>query len=610
VAAPPRGGNPIADFVLLGDQPHDDSGDPLGFDAVTEELAALILSSRDSTPFTLGIEAAWGMGKSTLMGRLCKRLEQEQEYAVKPVLFNAWTADGGGVLEGLVKTVLSELDPNILRRTLRNQKLMSWLRVGLSIAGSFVGLTSLVDSIWRQTAVDPRLRNDLPKLVQEGVAAWREKQPGLAADNMLCVFIDDLDRCSPRGVLEVFEAMKLYLDAPGIVFVVGYDQDIISDLVLREKGYAETIRSRDYLEKFIQIVYRIPRPAPDRSRELVESLLNASGTSALFGATERELVIDGSQSNPRRLKRFVNGFVLAYGLDPRWRQFEPQALVRMQLLQMYFPEFARMLEQPAERDPIEEFVEFRAARAALLQEDRKDEQLKAALQSHGLATMNLENDDFGATLGRLEDNVPVEFVDLANRGEFVSLVESIAAEDEWPRLRQALAEGELPLVPSEGAEFDGKTSSRGRNDRFEGLRILWADDEMERNEGLVEELIDGGAVVVPVENAVAMVHALEGRRFDALVSDIQRSDHPEGGLEAIEDLIRRRRRSDLPPLFPHMPPVIFFTPRITSHWIDRADDVGAILTTRREGLFDLLERIGLQRDSESLPDENRLNDGR
>ena len=47
------------------------------------------------------------MGKSTLMGRLCTA---RPAGAGEPVVFNAWTADDGGVFEGLVKTVLHELD--------------------------------------------------------------------------------------------------------------------------------------------------------------------------------------------------------------------------------------------------------------------------------------------------------------------------------------------------------------------------------------------------------------------------------------------------------------------------------------------------------------------
>jgi predicted KAP-like P-loop ATPase len=89
-------------FTLLGDQPHSGEEDPLGFHELAESLAQLILASRRSTPFTLGIEAGWGMGKSTLMARLRERLAREGETAkVTTIEFNAWTADETGVPGGL-----------------------------------------------------------------------------------------------------------------------------------------------------------------------------------------------------------------------------------------------------------------------------------------------------------------------------------------------------------------------------------------------------------------------------------------------------------------------------------------------------------------------------
>jgi hypothetical protein len=51
-------------FMLLNDQPARGSGgaDVLGTQAAAVQLAGLIEASRNSTPFTLGIDAGWGMG--------------------------------------------------------------------------------------------------------------------------------------------------------------------------------------------------------------------------------------------------------------------------------------------------------------------------------------------------------------------------------------------------------------------------------------------------------------------------------------------------------------------------------------------------------------------
>ena len=41
------------------------------------------------------------------------------------------------------------------------------------------------------------------------------------------VFIDELDRCLPDTVLEVFEAMRLFLFVEGMSFVIGADERLI-----------------------------------------------------------------------------------------------------------------------------------------------------------------------------------------------------------------------------------------------------------------------------------------------------------------------------------------------------------------------------------------------
>jgi CheY-like chemotaxis protein len=572
-------------FVLLGDQPNGDERDPLGFDEVAEDLAALILDSRESTPFTLGIEAAWGMGKSTLMGRLCARLAEEKD--VTPVMFNAWTADDGHALEGLVKTVLNELDPSALRRALRDERLIGGLRMALGVLAGFFGLGNLVDTFWTRVAADPRARNDLRKLVGEAVRDWRDRQPELGRGRLLCVFVDDLDRCSPQGVLSVFEAMKLYLDVPGLVFVVGYDQDIVSDLVLREKGYSsEAIEARDYLEKFIQIVHRIPRAKEKRAKKLVASLLEASGTGELLGAPEREIVIEGSASNPRRIKRFVNGFVLTYALNYRWRQFEPQALIRVQLLQMYFQKFARLLEA-ADRDPIEEFLEYRTARATLRREGREQwEQVHRVLERYGLPVLDPQADlDFPAILDRLEEAIPIAFAALADHRDFTALVKSLAEAPDWPKLRKALGESEFP-----GASARPSRKNYAPEFQLEGLRVLLVEAEPDPVE-LLEDLLwkAGSSLTIVGTGSVGAITAL--REFDVVILDMRGRD-PKAGLDAVEKLRRSDRRQ---------PRAILLTPDFPTARLRRARELRVAVVSDTSELFEHLEAMATRLRGLSRP---------
>jgi CheY-like chemotaxis protein len=523
-----------AKFTLLSDQPHSGEDDPLGFGELAENLAQLILASRGSTPFTLGIEAGWGMGKSTLMARLQKRLAREQENPrVKTVEFNAWTADETGVLEGLVKTVLNEMDPNVLRRSLRNKQLMSWARVVVSMVAGLLRISSVVDQVWDRVAADPRARNELRDLVKEAIADWRGDREGVPGDALLCVFVDDLDRCTPEGVLQVFEAMKLYMNVEGFVFVVGYDRDIVADLVDEKKGYSEAIKAQDYLEKIIQINYRIPRPAPDQSDALLQACLEGSTTAKQFAENERALVVERNAHNPRRIKRFINSFALTYGLDDQWDDFPAESLIRVQLIYMYFKPFYDLLDRASEDDHAAGFAEYLRAREVLRGRAGDWADVQAAFVRYQMPAPD-QRDPAGheALLERLEANVPEEFAELAGQEGFASLVEGLGSAPEWPDLRDQLATGRPPVVagdPAVAAEVEpDEVVPEGV---LAGVFVLWVDDQPENNRRYVQQLEHAGATVLTALDTEHAAAVLDHGDVDVLISDIGRRGRREAGFE-------------------------------------------------------------------------------
>jgi KAP family P-loop domain len=87
------GSRPRRTFVVLNDAPVGDGRDEdlLGAATTGGRLARLVLDSRDAAPFTLAIDAAWGTGKSTLLGAVDRALAGTP--GVRTVWFNAWTAE-------------------------------------------------------------------------------------------------------------------------------------------------------------------------------------------------------------------------------------------------------------------------------------------------------------------------------------------------------------------------------------------------------------------------------------------------------------------------------------------------------------------------------------
>ena len=58
----------------------------------------------------------------------------------------------------------------------------------------------------------------------------------------LVIFVDDLDRCLPEKTVQVLEAIKLFLDKHGCVFVLGADSNVVRSAV--RDALPEHARSR------------------------------------------------------------------------------------------------------------------------------------------------------------------------------------------------------------------------------------------------------------------------------------------------------------------------------------------------------------------------------
>jgi hypothetical protein len=265
-----------------------------------------------------------------------------------------------------------------------------------------------------------------------------------------------------------------------------------------------------------------------------------------------------------------------------WREFEPQALVKLQLLQMYFPEFAKLLERQGGGDPVAEFLDYEVAREALLGGAIGESERGAidrTLRSQGLANVVSEEHQSAELRTLIEENALVQFRD-PDRVALLSTVKGLADEADWPRLRAALAAGVLPS-PSD-VQFDKVDIGN----RLRGLRVVWVDDEVAPNQRYIDYIREAGAELVTASDTAELELQLDRGFFDVLISDITRGDDPDAGFEAV-DLLRAADR--LPSS------VIFFTSRATQVRLRRAKKLGAALTTDPQELYSLLEVIARSR---------------
>ncbi|MFJ9248149.1 P-loop NTPase fold protein [Streptomyces sp. NPDC101776] len=585
------------EFSLLSDEPVSaPEVDRLGTGRAARQLATLVHDSRRAAPFTLAVDAGWGMGKSSLMRLVQAELDARDD--VGTVWYNAWSATGADALEGLIKTVLMRFDERLLRRTLyrlsEHGPLIRAALATLSVVASPFGLAGLVDRLWRELSVDPRaratMRDELSALATDW-ARTTENRPG----RLLVVFVDDLDRCAEDTVLAVCEAVKTYLDLPGLVFVIGCDRSVLGPSgLLRDLGPAGSA----FMEKIFQTSYRLPVPSGEDIRAYVRHCAEISGVRELLDDTLVNLIADRSARNPRRIKRLINGFGLECSLNPVWTGFEPEAVIRTLLLQYLYPEFYRILvaSDALSSNAGQEFLEYYAARRVLSRWIEAEPEVwrttVATVSGHRLAPPDRERpDDWEAVLGRLEEQLPTVYPPLARDRGFVGLVEEWLRLPQGDRLLEELQRGGAsPVVtirpdqaepPTGGRRLGEEPYDEGRSDdRYQHIRMLWVDDHPGNNTSHVRELERLGAQVMVVEDARSAEQRLASGPVDLLLSDFARGADGDAGLNA---LARWRERE----LF--IGPAVFYTGRVTPARERRCRELGARIADNGETLRRLVD---------------------
>lgn len=371
--------------------------DLLNNEAIATTIIKL-LRDRPDQPVTVGVHGDWGAGKSSVLEMIEAGFEGEAK--VLCLKFNGWRFQGfedakialiEGIVTGLIEkrpalTKAGETVKDIFRR-------IDWLKLAKKGGGlaftTFTGIPTpdqiqavvgtlegfLADPAKLATkdnveaAIDgvkgllkPKGEGDSTNVPEE-INAFRKAFDDLlekAGVEQLVVLIDDLDRCLPDTAIETLEAVRLFVFTSRTAFVVAADEAMIEYAVrkhfpdLPDTTGPQTY-ARNYLEKLIQVPFRIPALGDTETRIYVTLLLvgaelgdNDPAFNALIGVARERLkrpwtsgVLDaatvrtalgdkasrannalalsdqigpilasGTKGNPRQIKRFLNTLVL------------------------------------------------------------------------------------------------------------------------------------------------------------------------------------------------------------------------------------------------------------------------------------------------------------
>jgi len=371
--------------------------DFLYYESIAHTIKELLDSAADK-PMTIGIHGDWGAGKSSILAMTEEAYSEDEK--VLCLKFNGWLFQGFEDAKlVLLEKVISEVTAarsttgKVKEKAKSLFKRINWMKtakISGQMAFTYLSgipspelLTQLSQSAKNifENSTDELSLEKLQKMAEpfKGIIneeiensniahemhAFRQEFEELLEEakiDQLVVLIDDLDRCLPKTTIETLEALRLFLFVPKTAFIIAADEAMIEYAVKEHfpnlpNTVGATSYARNYLEKLIQIPFRIPAlgatetltyitlllalrslgeesqgfgALKELSREAIQkpwignSLRTESITTAITDSTEQRhakealmlakqispMINDGTAGNPRQIKRFLNSLML------------------------------------------------------------------------------------------------------------------------------------------------------------------------------------------------------------------------------------------------------------------------------------------------------------
>jgi predicted KAP-like P-loop ATPase len=430
--------------MFLNDQ--ETATDLLYYEAIARTVVKLIRTTPEA-PVTIGVHGDWGAGKSSVLKMTEAAFADDKRVVC--LWFNGWTFEGFEDAKVVViETIVEELrrarplSTKVADAAKKVLKRVDWLKLARK-AGGFVftaatgvptfdqvqGLAGLAANLLAKPR-DLITTEDVKDII-ENAGDFIKEAPAEGADHLpahihafrvefkelldaaeidqLVVIVDDLDRCLPQTAIATLEAIRLFLFVERTAFVIGADELMI-EYAVREHfpdlppSSGPVSYARNYLEKLIQVPFRIPALGIAETRIYVALLLaeGALGTdnpqfakllklardelrrpwasrglersavatalggdvpgevaqALIISAQVSKILAEGSRGNPRQIKRFLNSMRLRQAIaDERGfgKEVISPVLAKIMLAERFYPDFyeqvARLAASAADGKP-------------------------------------------------------------------------------------------------------------------------------------------------------------------------------------------------------------------------------------------------------------------
>lgn len=295
---------------------------------LARKVADLISGFGGSESFVIGIEGAWGSGKTSFVKMVLESLGNK----VSHLDFNPWNFSDQNSLLNDFFSAFSATD-SIKEEKDSKKKIADYAR---KLCSQGVQATAGYGGFFISLSRRKSLSESLNKAREELNEALNK------LDKKVVVTIDDIDRLDADETKLIFKLVKMTANFPNTIFILAYDRNRVEErLTVKDDGFSGS----EYLKKIIQVSFMIPQPElKDLHQILFEDLDRTTKTiygeanvderwGGLFMAGVSDLF-----SNIRDIKRFINSLWLDWSIVSK-ENITPTDFIGIEAIRVFAPEF-------------------------------------------------------------------------------------------------------------------------------------------------------------------------------------------------------------------------------------------------------------------------------
>ncbi len=289
------------------------SEDKLYFKSHAESLSNFIKGLEFNDCFTIGIEGAWGYGKSSYISFVLSYFTNDKFKIIELSALDDSFYDGNKNL------LYKKLELRLKDSLVDEYDLTVLVKKYFNLLGNYFGNEqNLLNKLIGEDKDFDELKDSINRMI-------------LKSNCKLIIVIDDLDRLMPNEVMNLLVAMRSILNFNNTIFIIAYDKANLQEILK-----SLSIKSKNYLDKFIDLELNPPKYSNDVLTNKLRELL------IINNAIEEEIVYKAVTND---LFNYINSlrdvYRFYYSLSLNYQQVEGLVslydFVRLELIRFLFP---------------------------------------------------------------------------------------------------------------------------------------------------------------------------------------------------------------------------------------------------------------------------------